>query len=171
MNLEAAPTDRPVAGLQGAPAWRATFLGGVLEGALAMFGLWLIGIPLGAFYSVAAYRKRAGKAELTPALGARLGLISGALGFVIFAIASSLELLLSNGGAGLRQEVMKQLEKVAAQYPAQAQQALDYLRSAQGWGFIVALSTIFTLIMFLLLSTIGGAVGGAILAKKNRTRL
>ena len=135
-----------------------------------MFGLWFIGIPLGAFFSVAAYRRRAGTAELTPALGARLGLISGAVGFVIFALAGSLELLLTHGGTGLREEVMKQLEQVAAQYPAQAQQALDYLKSAQGWGFIVALSTIFTLIMFLLLSTIGGAVGGALLAKKDRTR-
>jgi hypothetical protein len=135
-----------------------------------MLGLWFIGIPLGAFFSVAFYRRRTGTPEVNPALGARLGLISGAIGFVIFAIVGSLDLLLSNGGSGLREEVMKQLEQLAAQYPGQGQQALDYLKSAQGWGFIVALSTIFTLIMFLLLSTIGGAVGGAVLAKKDRSK-
>ncbi len=135
-----------------------------------MFGFWYIGIPLGAFFCVSVYRRRAGASGVTPALGARLGLISGAIGFVIFAIAGSLELLLYKGGTGLRQEVMKQLGQIAAQYPAQAQQALEYLKSAQGWGFIVALSTIFTLITFLLLSTIGGAVGGAMLARRDNTR-
>jgi hypothetical protein len=135
-----------------------------------MLGFWFIGIPLGAFFSVAFYRRRARTTQLSAALGARLGLISGAIGFVIFAIVGSLELLLSNSAGGLREEVMKQLEQLAAQYPGQGQQALDYLKSAQGWGLIVALSTIFTLMMFLLLSAIGGAVGGAVLAKKDRPK-
>ena len=107
---------------------------------------------------------------MTPALGARLGLISGAIGFFISAIVSSLGFLLSNSGVSLREEAMNRLEQMAAQYPGQGQQALDYLKSAQGWGFIVALSTIFTLIMFLLLSAVGGAVGGAVLAKKDRPK-
>lgn len=135
-----------------------------------MFGLWFIGIPLGAFFSVLFYRRHSRKSQLSPGLGARLGLISGAIGFVIFAVAGSLQLLLSHGGAGLREQVMKQLEQTAAQYPAQAQQALDYLKSAEGWGFIVAFSTVFTLLMFLLLSTVAGAAGGAVLAKKDRKR-
>jgi hypothetical protein len=77
-------------------------------------------------------------------------------------------MLLSPSGGGLREEVMKQLEQKAAQYPVQAQQALQYLRSAEGWGFLVALSTIFALLAFLLLSTIGGAVAGGVLGRKNR---
>ncbi len=114
------------------------------------------------------YKRRVPETDVNPRLGARLGLISGAIGFVIFALVASLEMLLSNTGGRLREEVMKQLEQTAARYPAQAQEALQYLKSAQGWGLIVALSTIFTLIAFLLLSTLGGAVGGAILGKKDR---
>jgi hypothetical protein len=170
LHRESMPGPRSSPGLQRAPAGRATFLGGLLEAVLAMVGLWYIAIPLGAFLSVAFYRRRIGNSELTPALGARLGLISGAIGFVIFAVAGSLQLLFSNSGAGLREEVMKQLEQLAAQYPGQGQQALDYLKSAQGWGFIVALSTIFTLIMFLVLSTVSGAVGGAVLARRDRNK-
>jgi hypothetical protein len=168
--LENPPAYRPAFALQRAPAGRATFLGGLLEGALSTLGLWFIGIPLGAFFSVAFYRRRAGAAELSAGLGARLGLISGAVGFIIFAIVASLGLLLSNSAGSMREEVMKQLEQMAAQYPGQGQQFLDYLKSAQGWGLIVALSTIFTLIMFLLLSTIAGAVSGAVLAKKHRPK-
>ena len=171
LNTETALTQPPSPDLQRAPSGRAIFLGALLEAVLALAGLWFIGIPLGAFFSVAFYRRRARTAELSPAVGARLGLISGAIGFVIFAIAGSLELLLSNSAGGLREEVMKQLEQLAAQYPGQCQQALDYLKSAQGWGVIVALSTIFTLLMFLLLSTIGGALGGGVLAKRDRTKL
>jgi hypothetical protein len=131
-------------------------------------GFWFIGIPVAAFFSVAFYKRRVIGANVNPGLGARLGLISGAIGFVIFALLGSAAMLLSPTGGGLREEVMKQLEQKAAQYPVQAQQALQYLRSAEGWGFLVALSTIFALLAFLLLSTIGGAVAGGVLGRKNR---
>ncbi|HVO62411.1 MAG TPA: hypothetical protein VMT53_15855 [Terriglobales bacterium] len=170
VTLGGTPQGRSSPALQREPARRATILAGLLEGALAMFGLWFIGIPLGAFFSVVFYRRHSPASQLSPGLGARLGLISGAIGFVIFAVAGSVELLLSHNGAGLREQVMKQLEQMAAQYPPQAQQALDYLKSAQGWGLIVAMSTVFTLLMFLFLSTVAGAAGGAALAKKDRNR-
>ena len=151
-----------------AEARQATLLAGLLEALFAFLGFWFIGIPVAAFLSVAFYKRRVIGANLSPGLGARLGLISGAIGFVIFALLGSVTMLLSHTGVGLREEVMKQLEEKAAQYPVQAQQALQYLRSAEGWGFLVALSTIFTLLAFLLLSTIGGAVAGGILGRKDR---
>jgi hypothetical protein len=158
----------PSTELHWSEARQAALLAGLLEALFALFGFWFIGIPVAAFFSVAFYKRRVIGASLNPGLGARLGLISGAVGFVIFALLGSVEMLLSHTGAGLRAEVVKQLEEKAAQYPAQAQQALEYLKSAQGWGFIVALYTIFTLIAFLLLSTIGGAVAGSVLGKKDR---
>ena len=145
----------------------AAFLGGLLEAVLMFTELWFIGILVGAFFSVFFYKRRAG-GTVNPSLGAQLGLISGAIGFALFAVLGSLALWASKSGGGLRQEVMRQLEQAAAQYPAQAQQALDYLKSAQGWGLFVALLTIFMLILFLVFSTIGGAAGGALLGKKNR---
>jgi hypothetical protein len=149
-------------------ARRTTILGGLVEAVLALFGLGFVGIPAGAFFSVVFYKRRTAAKNLTSGLGARLGLISGAVGFAIFALLASLEMLLSTSGAGLREQVMKQLEQTAAQYPAEAQQAMEYLRSAQGWGLVVALATISILVAFLLLSTIGGAVGGAVLGRRQR---
>jgi len=154
--------------LHSAEARQAVLLAGLLQALFALFGFWFIGIPIAAFFSVAFYKRRVIGASLNPGLGARLGLISGAIGFVIFALLGSAEILLSHTAGGLREEVMKQLEEIAAQYPAQAQQALAYLRSAEGWGFIVAMSTIFTLLAFLLLSTIGGGLAGGILGRKDR---
>ncbi|MBV8477904.1 MAG: hypothetical protein JO266_21810 [Acidobacteria bacterium] len=160
--------ERPSTVFDWPEARRTTVMGGLVEAVFALVGLWFIGIPAGAFFCVAFYKRRTVAKNLNSALGARLGLISGALGFVIFALLGSLEMLLWHTAGGLRQEVMRQLEQAAAQYPGQAQQALEYLKSAQGWGLIVALSTIFILLAFLLLSTLGGAVGGALLGKKNR---
>jgi hypothetical protein len=161
-------SQRPSPALHWSVAGRAALTAGLLEALLALLGLWFIGIPGGAFFSVAFYKRRTPGVSVHPGLGARLGLISGAIGFVIFALLGSLEMLFSNTGGGLREEVMKQLEQTAAQYPAQAQQILHYLQSAQGWGLIVALSTISTLMAFLLLSTIGGAISAAVLGRKNQ---
>jgi len=160
--------EPPSPKLPWAEARQATLLAGLLEALFAFLGFWFIGIPVAAFFSVAFYKRRVIGANVNPGLGARLGLISGAIGFVIFALLGSAAMLLSPTGGGLREEVMKQLEQKAAQYPVQAQQALQYLRSAEGWGFLVALSTIFALLAFLLLSTIGGAVAGGVLGRKNR---
>jgi hypothetical protein len=64
---------------------------------------------------------------------------------------------------------MKSLEQAATQYPAaQAQQMLQYFQSPQGWALIVAMSTVFTLLAFLMLSTIGGVIGAWALARKKQ---
>jgi hypothetical protein len=67
---------------------------------------------------------------------------------------------------------MQQLARSAAQYATpEAQQTLQYLKTPEGWALIVAFSTIFTLIAFLLLSMLGGALGGALLKKNDHKSL
>lgn len=156
----------PAPPLHWAQASAATVLGGLLEALFTLFGL---GIVAGGFLSVALFRRKNPGIVLTRSLGARLGLISGAIGFGIFAVLRSVGLLVLGTGGAMRELVMKQLEQTAAQYPGpEAQQTLQYLRSPEGWALIVAMSTIFTLIAFLVLSMLGGMAGGAVLGKKDR---
>lgn len=137
---------------------------GLLEALFTFLG---IGILMGGFLSVALYRRRNFNKNLNSGLGARLGLISGAIGFGVFAVVRAIEMTVSHAGPGLRAQVMKALEQRAAEYPAaQAQQMMQYLQSAQGWAFIVAISTVFTLIAFLLISTLGGVIGAAVLKRR-----
>jgi hypothetical protein len=141
-------------------------MAGLLEALFSLFG---IGILAGGFFSVALYRRRNPGTPLTAALGARLGLISGAIGFGIFAVLRSIGLLIYNTGPAMRELVMRQLEQTAAQYSSpEAQQTLQYLKSPEGWGLIVAFSTLFALFAFLLLSMLGGLAGSAVLGTKNR---
>jgi hypothetical protein len=43
---------------------------------------------------------------------------------------------------------------------------MQYLQSAQGWALFVALLTVFTLLAFLLISTLGGVIGAAVLKRR-----
>jgi hypothetical protein len=139
---------------------------GLLEALFSFFGL---GIVMGGFLTVALYHRRNASAGLNPGVGARLGLISGAIGFGVFAVLRAVELAVFRDGLQLRDQVMKSLEQAATQYPAaQAQQMLQYFQSPQGWALIVAMSTVFTLLAFLMLSTIGGVIGAWALARKKQ---
>lgn len=139
-------------------------LAGLLEALFTLFG---IGILVGGFVAVVLYRRRNFLVKLTTGLGARLGLISGAIGFGIFAVLRAIGLMVLHNGPELRAEVMKALEQSASQYPAaQIQPTLQYLQSSQGWALIVAMSTLFTLVAFLLISTLGGVIATAVLDRK-----
>ncbi len=159
---------RPAPELHWAQASAPTIWAGLLEALFTIFGL---GILAGGFFSVALYRRRNPEVMVTARLGTRLGLISGAIGFGIFAILRSIGLLVFHTGAALRDAVIQQLERTALQYSTpEAQQTLQYLKSPEGWALIVTLSTIFTVIAFLVLSMLGGMAGGAMLGPKDRKR-
>jgi len=137
---------------------------GLLEALFTFFG---IGIFTGGLISVALYRRRNLGKDLNSGLGARLGLVSGAVGFGVFAVVRAMEMTVTHAGPELRAQVMKALEQRAAEYPAaQAQQMMQYLQSAQGWALFVALLTIFTLLAFLLISTLGGVIGAVVLKRR-----
>jgi len=143
-------------------------IAGVLEALFTLFALFGVGMLMGGFLSVALYRRRTVHAPVNLSTGARLGLISGAIGFGIFAVVWAVELLVLHTGPQMREAAMKSLEQTAARYPAEAQATLQYLQSPEAWPLIVALLTVFTLVAFLLLSTLGGVIGAAVLNRQNR---
>jgi hypothetical protein len=149
----------------------ATALGGLIA-AMAM------SIPLGAFglgmlaagaLSVVFYRRRNPAAQLTPAMGARLGAVSGALGFGIFAILISIEVVVFRAGEDLRKTLLEAVRQSAARSPdPQAQQMLEYLKTPQGLALVMVLGLIVMFLIFLIFSSLGGAVGAALLRRKDR---
>lgn len=166
-DLEATPAGLTVQTLrtrgEAPKALSVALLAGLLEAFFTLFGL---GILVGGFLAVVLYRRRTLLPNLSAGMGARLGLISGAIGFGIFAVFRAIGLMVLHNGPELRAEVMKALEQSASQYPAaQIQPTLQYLQSSQGWALIVAMSTLFTLTAFLLISTLGGVIAAAVLGK------
>lgn len=154
--------------IQWAHALPAAIWAGVLE---ALFALLVpaIGTLIGGFVCVAIYRRRLFGGWVSPRVGARLGLTSGAIGFGVFAIIASAGVIFFHTGADLRDVMMKALEQSASHYPAaQAESLLQFMKSQQGWALFVAIVTIINLMAFILLSTLGGLIGGVVLGRKSR---
>ena len=134
-------------------------------------------IPLGAFglgmlavgaLSVLLYRRRNPAANLTPGMGGRLGAVSGALGFGIFAILTSVEMLVFRSGGQLRAALLEAVQQSAARSSdPQAQQLLEYLKTPQGLALVMVLGLIVMFVAFLVFSSLGGALGAALLRRKD----
>jgi hypothetical protein len=135
-------------------------------------------VPLGAFglgmlasgaLSVILYRRRNPTANLTPGMGARLGAASGALGFGIFAIFTAVEMVVFRAGGQLREALLQAIQQSAARSSdPQAQQVVEYLKTPQGLALVMVLGLIVMFVAFLIFSGLGGAVGAALLRRKER---
>ncbi len=155
--------------------WSDALPSAALAGLIAAF---LMFIPLGAFglgmiaagvLSVLFYRRRNPASNLTPAMGARLGAVSGTLGFGIFAIFSALGTLLFHSGGELRASLLQAVEQSAARSSdPQAQQVIEYLKTPPGLALMMGLALAVVLVAFLILSSLGGAVGAAMMRRKDR---
>lgn len=138
---------------------------GLLEALFSLFG---VGLLAGGFLSVALYRRRR-PGTITAGMGARLGLVTGGLGFAMFSIIRGAGILIFHTGARLHQEMLQALDQAAARNPdPQAQAVLQYFKSPEGLTLVIALALVATFISFLLLSTLGGVLGGVTLGKKSR---
>jgi len=161
----------PATGIQWSQGLPASAIAGLVAAILMI-------IPLGAFglgmlaagaLSVVLYRRRNPAANLTPGMGARLGAVSGALGFGIFAIFTSVEVVVFRSGGQLRAALLEAVQQSAARSSdPQAQQLLEYLKTPQGLALVMVLGLIVMFVAFLVFSSLGGALGAALLRRKER---
>lgn len=156
--------------------WSQALPSAALAGLIAAV---LMFIPLGAFglgmiaagvLSVLFYRRRNLAENLTPGTGARLGALSGMLGFGIFAVLTSVEVLVFHSGGQLRAALLEAVQRSALRTAdPQAQQALDYLKSPPGLALVMVLGLALMFVVSLIFSTLGGALGAVLLRRKNRS--
>jgi hypothetical protein len=171
--------EHPSQGLSHAGAtaiqWSQALPSAALAGLIAAV---LMFIPLGAFglgmiaagvLAVLFYRRRNADANLSPGMGARLGAISGMLGFGIFAVFTSVEVLVFHSGGQLRAALLEAVQQSASRTAdPQAQQILDYLKSPPGLALVMVLGLAVMFVVFLIFSSLGGALGAVLLRRKNR---
>jgi hypothetical protein len=135
----------------------------ILRGA---FGL---GMLAAGFFTVVFYHRRCPFARLSPGVGARLGAVSGAVGFVLVAIPAAIVTLLFQSGGESRSLVMQSFEQFAAgSSDPRAQQILEYLKTPRDFMLLMSVGLIVTLFAFLILSGLGGALGSALLRHRQR---
>lgn len=148
----------------------ATALAGLIAAVLmmtplAVFGL---GMVIGGSLAVVFYRRRIPMASITPGMGARLGMVSGILGGAIFAALLSFGTVAFHAWDSIRGKLLEVVEQTAARNPdPQAQQAMQFFKSPDGIVLLLATALIGTLLAFVVFSALGGAVGAALLRRKD----
>lgn len=118
---------------------------------------------------MALYRRRSVRGAISGGMGARLGVVSGGFGFVIFAVIRVVSVLVFHAGARLRAEMLQALDQAMARNPdPQAQAMLQYFKSPDGFTFLMMFVSVAVLLSFLVLSTVGGLLGAKMLGTKPR---
>ena len=150
----------------------ATALAGLIAAVLMMtplagFGL---GMVIGGSLSVVFYRRRVPVANVTPGMGARLGMVSGILGGGIFAALLSIGTVVLRAWESIRAKLIGIAEQTAARNPdPQTQQALEFFKSPEGIVLLLTTALIGTLMAFVVFSGLGGALGAALLRRKEHS--
>lgn len=131
------------------------------------FILWVVAAGL---VGVTFYRRRVPAGGLTPRMGARIGVISGLFGFAVFALLLAMELL-ARGGGKFRELVQQVLQQAAARNAdPRAQQAVQQMMTPAGLAFLVTFAMVIFLVVFLLFSAAGGALGAWLIGGKAGSR-
>jgi hypothetical protein len=182
--LEGQPAERPLTLADLQPArlargWQAANLAAGL-GALAAlvvmlatglpqlgFIVWMLG---GGMLAVLIYRRRQHLGAMTTGAGARLGARAGVMGFVIFGLLSLVQMLAMRGSGQLR-AALEQALKTSAERSGnpEAQQMVQQFLTPEGMRTLIVLGIVLMLVLFVAVSSLGGAIAAA-LSRKRETR-
>jgi hypothetical protein len=146
--------------------WSRALPGALIGGFVAAFAMQLpfglsgLGLLAGGVTAVVLYQRRTFGMPLTGGMGAKLGAFAGAIGFLIFAIFTAVQVAVLNKGAEFRAVLLQALDQAASRSSdPQAQAALAQLRTPEGLAFMMAAGFFMILIVFLILCSVGGALG------------
>jgi hypothetical protein len=125
----------------------------------------LLAVVGAGFLAVGFYRRRNPGVLIKAGAGARLGAVSGLLCFVLEALA----LAIFHKGSLLRDKMFEAMQQAASRTTdPQAVAMLDYLKSPAGMALMIVFVLIFAFVAFMILSSLGGALGGIVLGRANR---
>jgi hypothetical protein len=122
----------------------------------------LLVVPLGGAFSVLLYVRGNNKQPVSAGAGARLGAVTGLFSFAVYCLIAAAELSSQRGE--ILNTVRKALEEAAAKNPnPQAQTVVQQMMTPAGIAMLLVLAAIIFLFTFLILSSLGGAAGAAML--------
>jgi hypothetical protein len=145
--------------------WHQALPSAVFGGVVSIVALVLLPVAgwgpayaLGGAVAMFVYRLRARTARLTPAMGAKVGAASAGFGFSILAIITVATYVYHTDD--LRKAMDDAIQQMAARGsdPHTAQQALELLKTQEGLGLFVAFGLSMLLIVFVIASSVGGAL-------------
>jgi hypothetical protein len=102
--------------------------------------------------------------------GARLGAISGLFCFGMSATLEAIVVAVFHKGPELRNAMLQVIQQAATKTSdPQVTAALDYFKSAQGLAVMLLFALVSAFFASIILGSIGGALGGAFLARRDRS--
>jgi hypothetical protein len=135
-------------------------------GLLVLLASWCCMLIAGAL-GVRFYRRRHPQAAISTGMGARLGAVSGLLGFFFYGIPQALRLAFFHLGGSVREAMRKSMEQAAAQSAdPKAQELMRNLMSPEALAAFLTVLVVLFVLIFLVLSSLGGALGASFWGNK-----
>lgn len=126
--------------------------------------LFFVWYPAAGFFSVYSYRRRTGVFARVSE-GARLGLATGVMIFLISLVLFALALLLVGDSGGLAEAMRDQIGQVSAPREVK-QQMLDILRDPAAMSLTILMSLAMSFVTAVLFGMAGGALGAKVLEEE-----
>ena len=158
--------------MQWSQALKPCALAALVASLLMVLGLNpLVGALSAGFLAVVFYRQRQIGAVLKARAGARLGALSGVLCFGFTVLLVALAATVSDVRTKIQEPIVQNAQKWAASHPAdpQIQAALEQMKTPGGLVLILFVLAIFLFVLSVACATLGGALGGAIFGRRDRT--
>lgn len=164
---------------QGRLLWRPAVGSALVAGLLAAVGTSVPVIPLAMLcmfasggLAVTLYRRRVATQTVTPWMGAKLGVLSGGLGFGLLALLSALRLFAASERSELRAAFREKMQEAMANAAdPDVRQAMEqfrnYISTDRGLVLMVILFLGIAAVFFLVFSALGGALGAALFGRES----
>jgi hypothetical protein len=128
----------------------------------------LFGMLVGGGFCVVLYRWRTGRRDLTPGLGMQLGAVSGLIVFLLVSILTGIEWASPTSRAEVQTQVVDKFQQQASRWPhPEADEILKSLKTPDGFKVFLELCLTALFVLSVLLCGTGGAIGAALLRKKD----
>jgi len=144
---------------------KPVIIAGILSGFCFFLPLNLLWVVLGGALAVYLYnRRRPPYMQVSAGTGAKLGAVTGVIGYVLFAIVTVLGLAVA--GDQIWAKLEEAMHKQAGPTPdVNVQQVFEMMKTAEGKAFIAVFVMIFAFALFLGLATLGGAIASTVVRR------
>jgi hypothetical protein len=122
------------------------------------------------FLAVVFYRQLSPGILVKPAVGAGIGALSGVLWFALSSAFEALIVIFFHKGPELRTALLAKIQELSTQTTdPQVLAIFERAKTPSGLELLMLMSLVFAFIASIVLGGLGGAIGGAILGRRNRS--
>lgn len=144
---------------------KPVIIAGIVSGLCFFLPLNLLWVVLGGALAVYLYnRRRPPYMQVSTGTGAKLGAVTGVVGYAIFAVVTLLGFVFASDKIWAELETAMH-QKAGPNPDANVQQVFEIMKTAEGKAAIAVFVMAFAFALFLALATIGGVVGASLVRR------